>query len=101
MLILLKLKKLKKKQTIQLLIKWYSYFISKWSRKIAEAKINKGQLEVDGKAVTTISVNGKDQLPVAINEKGQLEVNGQAITNVNVNGKDQLTLARNEKGNQK
>ena len=58
----------------------------------------KGQLEKNGNAITNIQLNGGEQLPVAINEKGQLEVAGVALTSIDISGQDQLTVAMNEKG---
>lgn len=54
----------------------------------------KGQLEVNGQAITNVNVNGKDQLTLARNEKGQLEVNGKAITNIDVTGKEKVSDAK-------
>ena len=67
-------------------------------REVVEAQIDKDRLEVDGKAITRVQVDGMGYYDVAINDKGQLEVNGKAITNVEVNDGEQLKFAINDKG---
>ena len=42
----------------------------------------------------SLTVEGKEQITLAINEKGQLEKNGQAITDIVVNNKGELTDAK-------
>ena len=58
----------------------------------------KGQLEKNGQAITDIQLNGGEQLPIAINEKGQLEVAGVALTSIDISGQDQIKVALNDKG---
>ena len=67
-------------------------------REVVEAQIDKDNLEVDGKSLTRVQVDGMGYYDVAINDKGQLEVNGKAITNVEVNDGEQLKFAINDKG---
>ena len=68
------------------------------TEEVVQAQVDKDRLEVDGKAITRVQVDGQGYYDVAINDKGQLEVNGVAQTTIDVQNGEALKLAINEKG---
>lgn len=65
---------------------------------VVQAQVDKDRLEVDGKAITRVQVDGQGYYDVAINDKGQLEVNGVAQTTIDVQNGEALKFAINDKG---